>query len=74
MSKNAENIVDTQENGLLTVREVAEILRVDDTTVRRWVKHGVLSAVTLPHLNKRQGYRIKRETLNKLLEGTLQPA
>ena len=56
-------------NDLLTVSEVAEILRVDDTTVRRWVKIGALDAVVLPHVNKRQAYRIKRETLNKLLEG-----
>ena len=27
---------------LLTVSEVAKILRVDDTTVRRWVKQGAL--------------------------------
>ena len=56
-------------NDLLTVSEVAEILRVDDTTVRRWVKIGALDAVVLPHVNKRQAYRIRRETLNKLLEG-----
>ncbi len=52
---------------LLTVSEVADILRVDDTTVRRWVKQGVLDAVVLPHVNERQAYRIKRETLDKLL-------
>jgi len=52
---------------LLTVSEVARILRVDDTTVRRWVKLGALKAVTLPHVNSRQGYRIKRETLDKVL-------
>ena len=56
-------------NDLLTVSEVAQILRVDDTTVRRWVKIGALDAVVLPHVNKRQAYRIKRETLSKLLEG-----
>ena len=27
-------------NDLLTVSEVARIFRVDDTTVRRWVKQG----------------------------------
>jgi excisionase family DNA binding protein len=54
-------------NDLLTVSEVAEILRVDDTTVRRWVKQGVLEAVVLPHVNTRQAYRIKRETLNRVL-------
>ena len=52
---------------LLTVSEVAEILRVDDTTVRRWVKQGALEAVVLPHVNTRQAYRIKRETLNKVI-------
>ena len=51
---------------LLTVSEVARILRVDDTTVRRWVKQGALEAVILPHVNERQAYRIKRETLEKV--------
>ena len=58
---------------LLTVSEVAEILRVDDTTVRRWVKQGVLDAIILPHINERQGYRIKRETIEKLLGHSLAP-
>lgn len=53
---------------LLTVSEVAKILRVDNTTVRRWVKQGTLDAVVLPHVNSRQVYRIKRETLNKVLQ------
>ena len=52
---------------LLTVQETADILRVDATTVRRWVKQGTFEAVKLPHLNARQAYRIKRETLEKLL-------
>lgn len=58
-------------NDLLTVTEVADILRVDPTTVRRWIKNGVLEAVSLPHKDKRQAYRIKRETVEKLLESTL---
>jgi excisionase family DNA binding protein len=52
---------------LLTVSEVARILRVDDATVRRWVKQGTLEAVVLPHVNERHAVRIKRETLDKLL-------
>jgi len=52
---------------LLTIHEVATILRVDDTTVRRWVKQGSLKAVTLPHINERQGYRIRRSTLEDLI-------
>lgn len=53
---------------LLKVKEVARILRVDDSTVRRWLKEGALEAVTLPHRNTRQAYRIRRDTLNKLLD------
>ncbi|HLZ59311.1 MAG TPA: helix-turn-helix domain-containing protein [Ktedonosporobacter sp.] len=52
---------------LLTVREVAEQLRVDDTTVRRWIKNGVLEAITLPHRGARQAYRVRRATLDALL-------
>ncbi len=52
---------------LLTVREVAKQLRVDDTTVRRWIKNGVLDAITLPHRGTRQAYRIRRSTLEALL-------
>lgn len=55
---------------LMTVPEVAKILKVDDTTVRRWVKQGTLEAVILPHVNERQGYRIKRETLDRVLGTT----
>jgi excisionase family DNA binding protein len=54
-------------NDLLTVSEVANLLRVDDTTVRRWVKQGALEAVVLPHVNARQAYRIKRATLDRVL-------
>ncbi|MBV9257645.1 MAG: helix-turn-helix domain-containing protein [Ktedonobacteraceae bacterium] len=57
---------------LLTVSEVAQILRVDGTTVRRWVKQGALEAVILPHMNERQAYRIKRETVNKILKEAVQ--
>ena len=53
---------------LLTVSEVASLLRVENTTVRRWVKQGALEAVVLPHIHERQVYRIKRETLDKMLE------
>jgi excisionase family DNA binding protein len=58
-------------NDLLTVQEVAGILLVDATTVRRWVKSGALEAVALPHQNIRTAYRIKRETVQKLLDSTL---
>ena len=53
---------------LLTVHEIAQALRVDDTTVRRWIKNGSFEAVALPHRGKRQAYRIRRDTLDRLLE------
>lgn len=55
------------EADLLTVGEVAKQLRVDDTTVRRWIKSGVLEAISLPHSGIRQAYRIRRSTLEALL-------
>ena len=61
------------EADLLTVREVAKQLRVDDTTVRRWIKNGVLEAITLPHRGTRQAYRIRRSTLEALLAPPRQP-
>jgi excisionase family DNA binding protein len=57
----------TQTSDLLTVHEVAQALRVDDTTVRRWIKNGVLQAIALPHRGLRQAYRINRSILDTLL-------
>lgn len=67
--QNNTNITSTY-GELLTVTEVAEQLRVDDTTVRRWLKLGALEAVVLPHVNKRQAYRIKKSTLDNVLNGS----
>src|SRR5205814_9063216 len=61
------------ETDLLTVREVAKQLRVDDRTVRRWIKNGVLEAISLPHRGARQAYRIRRSTLDTLLGPSTQP-
>ncbi|GCF09457.1 helix-turn-helix domain-containing protein [Dictyobacter arantiisoli] len=58
---------------LLTVREVARHLRVDDTTVRRWIKSGALEAVALPHSGKRCGYRVRKHTLDALFSTTNVP-
>ena len=63
-----EHVMAENLDELLTVREVARRLRVDDTTVRRWIKTGALVAVTLPHKGRRQAYRIKKSTLDKLLQ------
>ena len=55
-------------NALLTVAEVAEILRIDDTTVRRWIKQGALEAIVLPHVGERQAYRVQRDTVQAILD------
>jgi excisionase family DNA binding protein len=62
-----DTIMADEAEELLTVREVARRLRVDDTTVRRWIKSGALEAITLPHRGKRQAYRVKKSTLDALL-------
>ncbi|MBO0779049.1 MAG: helix-turn-helix domain-containing protein [Ktedonobacteraceae bacterium] len=52
---------------LLTISEVAHQLRVEYATVRRWINQGTLEAVRLDEEGERQGYRIKRETLDRVL-------
>ncbi len=61
------------ENRLLTVGEVARRLRVDSTTVRRWISQGTLEAIPLPHNGKRRVYRIQQSTLDSLLGAGLPP-
>jgi len=59
-----------EQEELLTVREVAKRLRVDDTTCRRWIKSGTLEAISLPHRGLRQAYRVRKSTLDALLNNT----
>lgn len=56
---------------LLTISEVARLLRVDDTTVRRWIQSGALDAVLLPGRGQRKTHRIKSTTLENLLQEEL---
>jgi len=58
----------TEKDDLLTIREVAQRLRVDTTTVRRWISLGLLEAIVLPHRGKRQAYRVRKRTLEQLLQ------
>ena len=58
----------TEKHDLLTVAEVARILRVDETTIRRWIKYEQIEAVALPiGPSGRRGHRIRRSTLNDIL-------
>lgn len=59
---------------LLMVREVAKQLRVDATTVRRWIKQGTLQAVILPHTGKRESYRVRKSTLESIVNGKTESA
>lgn len=56
---NIENLPD-----LLTVREVAEILRVSPLTVKRWGKKGKLPAI---RINSRGDRRYRKEQVLQLL-------
>ena len=62
---------DARKEEVFTVHEVAQRLRVDDTTVQRWIKTGTLEAISLPHKGTRQVYRIKKSTLDALLNPSL---
>lgn len=55
------------ESPLLTPREVADLLRVDATTVRRWITIGALPAVTLPGAGIQRAYRIQRSAIEAIL-------
>lgn len=59
--------MEEEEEGFLTVQEVANKLRVDDNTVRHWITDGTLEAVALPKRGKRQSYRIRQSAYNRLV-------
>lgn len=47
-----------------TVKEVADLLRVSEVTVRRWIKDGELRAIDIG-----KGWRIGSQDLDAFLEG-----
>jgi excisionase family DNA binding protein len=49
---------------LMTLAEVAELLRVDVETVRRWCRTGEIQAVKVGRV-----WRVKRETIEAIMEG-----
>ena len=56
----------------MTVLEVARLLRVDTTTVKRWIYNGQLEAFALPGTGLRKEHRIPRAAVNKILGNSLQ--
>lgn len=51
---------------LLTVQEIAQELKVNVETVRRWIRSGTLPAFVLGNSDRR-GYRVRRADLDSFL-------
>ena len=64
MPNNHQNLSINNLPDLLTVREVAEVLRVSPLTIKRWGKRGKLPAI---RINSRGDRRYKKEAVLWLL-------
>ena len=49
----------------LTVQDVAELFKVNEETVRRWIRGGELAVLNLG--GGRAGYRIRRDELDRFI-------
>lgn len=67
------NVYSNMEQEYFSPNEVARRLRIDDITVRRWIKLGMLEAETIRQ-GKRNRHRIKRATLEALETRSLEQA
>jgi excisionase family DNA binding protein len=54
---------------LMTIREVAQLLRVSPLTIKRWGKKGKLPAI---RINSRGDRRYKKDVITRLLGITLE--
>lgn len=61
-----------QSDHLLSPEEVADLLEVDASTVRRWIVAGHLPAIRLPGLRPR--YRVRHEDARALGAQPVKPA
>ncbi len=59
----------TDQPAWLTVREVADELRVDEETVRRWIRRRELPAMSLG--SRKGGYRVRRVDLDQFTASRL---
>ena len=64
MAKNKAPLKLNELPDLLTVREVAEVLRVSPLTIKRWGKRGKLPAI---RINSRGDRRYKKEAVYSAL-------
>lgn len=63
-SRRGNTVVQTSdEDELLTAKEVAKHLRVTEGTVRRWIRQKKIETVSLPG----GGYRIKKSVVDAIL-------
>jgi excisionase family DNA binding protein len=51
---------------LMTVPEVAATLRLNEQTVRRWLRHNVLPGIRLG--SRQAGWRVRRSDVERFLE------
>ncbi len=65
------DVLQAGQDRLLTVEEVAKRLRVDQSTIRRWIKQDLLAAIILPKkclpAQARQCYRIRQSVVHAIL-------
>lgn len=64
VNKSATRVSLSDLPDLLTIREVADILRVSPLTIKRWGKKGKLPAI---RINSRGDRRYKKEVVTRLL-------
>ena len=64
-SAKGGSIVSDERERLLTVAEVAERLRVNPETVRRWLRSGELSGIPL---GPKAGYRVSEAELEAFID------
>lgn len=62
--KRSDKVEKDKIEQMFTVREVAELLKVGDETIWRWIKSGRLKAIKLA-----KEYRIPESALKSLLYG-----
>jgi excisionase family DNA binding protein len=55
------------EEELLTVPEVATLLKLNEQTVRRWLRSGRLNGISLG--SRQAGWRVRRSEVERLLTG-----
>lgn len=56
----------TSQDEWLTTADVAEVLKVSEETVRRWIRAGELPVLGVG--GRRGGYRIRREDLDAFID------